>query len=276
MAVSVDVATYAGTAVAGVNYTPLDQVLSFAAGQDSQTVTIPVRNDGVVTPDLTASVVLSSPTSGVSLGTPSTMTLVIHNVDQNAGTTGTGSTSNPLVTPDRVQLVLSKKHRVAEILVGFSGDVDATEADSTATYRLAAARKGHSFTSRNVRTIRLRSATYDGTSDTVILVPTSPFARAARSSSSSTERVVGPAGQRGPAHRRRRRRPTGRQRRGDALPHGSGYRRRAPDRWRRRPPLLSGRSDRRDGSEEEVNSPTDARPGPPIRVGPHACGGRTP
>ncbi len=140
MAVSVDVATYAGTAVAGVNYTPLDQVLSFAAGQDSQTVTIPVRNDGVVTPDLTASVVLSSPTSGVSLGTPSTMTLVIHNVDQNAGTTGTGSTSNPLVTPDRVKLVLNKKHQMAEILVGFSGGVDASEADSTATYRLATAR----------------------------------------------------------------------------------------------------------------------------------------
>ena len=234
MAVSVDVATYAGTAVAGVNYTPLDQVLSFAAGQDSQTVTIPVRNDGVVTPDLTASVVLSSPTSGVSLGTPSTMTLVIHNVDQNAGTTGTGSTSNPLVTPDRVQLVLSKKHRVAEILVGFSGDVDATEADSTATYRLAAARKGHSFTSRNVRTIRLRSATYDGTSDTVILVPTSPFALSSPVRAHHLRNgSVGPAGQRGPAHRRRRRRPTGRQRRGDALPHGSGYRRRAPDRRRR-------------------------------------------
>ena len=51
-AVSVAVATAGGTAVAGVNYTPINQVLNFAAGQDSQTITIPVKDDGVVTADL--------------------------------------------------------------------------------------------------------------------------------------------------------------------------------------------------------------------------------
>ena len=100
-AVSVDVATSGGTAVAGVNYTPVNQVLSFAAGQDSQTITIPVRDVGAMTSDLSVNVVLSSPSAGAMLGTPSSMTLMIHGVDQASTSTGTGSAAvAPLVAMD--------------------------------------------------------------------------------------------------------------------------------------------------------------------------------
>ena len=53
--------------------------------------------------------------------------------------------------------------------------MDATEANSTATFRLTAPRKGHSLTAKNSKTIRIRSASYDGASHTVVLDPIAPF-----------------------------------------------------------------------------------------------------
>ena len=41
-----NVATSGGTAVAGVNYTSVNTTLSFPAGQNSETVTIPILNAG--------------------------------------------------------------------------------------------------------------------------------------------------------------------------------------------------------------------------------------
>ena len=123
-AVSVNVATSGGTAVAGVNYTAINQVLNFAAGQDSQTITIPVTNAGTLAQALTVNVVLSSPGSGASLGSPSTATLSILNAGQS-----TTPTSTPLVTMETVQLV-KKKKKVQEIVIGFSGALNASEAMS--------------------------------------------------------------------------------------------------------------------------------------------------
>jgi hypothetical protein len=169
--VSVDVATSGGTAVAGVNYTPVNQVLTFAAGQASQIITIPVKDDGVVTPDLTVNLVLSSPGAGAVLGSPALATLVIHNVDQT-----TTSPSSPWVTMNRVQLLTNQKHQVAEVIVGFSGGVNPARAQNPAEYRLAFAGRNGSFTARNARRIKLRSAVYNSTTDTVTLTPKKPFA----------------------------------------------------------------------------------------------------
>lgn len=55
------------TALAGVNYSAANGTVSFGAGETSKTVTIPTINDGVSTPDLTMSVVLSVPTGGATL-----------------------------------------------------------------------------------------------------------------------------------------------------------------------------------------------------------------
>src|SRR5262249_51377032 len=129
-----------------------------------------VKDDGVVTPDLTVNLILSSPGAGAVLGSPATATLVIHNVNQ------TTSSSSPLVAMNRVQVVTNRKHQVAEVIVGFSGGVTPAQAQNPAEYRLASAGKNGSFTARNARRIKIRSAVYNGTTDTVTLTPKKPFA----------------------------------------------------------------------------------------------------
>ena len=64
---TVDYTTEDGSALAGTNYTAESGTLTFAAGQDSQTITIPIQDDGIATPDLSFQIVLENPT-GTSLG----------------------------------------------------------------------------------------------------------------------------------------------------------------------------------------------------------------
>jgi hypothetical protein len=161
--VTVDLATSGGTAVAGKNYTAVNEVLSFAAGQDSQTVAIPIKNAGTLAAPLSVGVVLSNPGTNAALGVPSTETVVIQNAPLP-----------PLVTVASVQLETNKKHQVVGIVVDLSGAVNAAEAQSIATYELVAAGKGNSFTAKNAKMIRIKSAAYNASTHQVILTP-SPF-----------------------------------------------------------------------------------------------------
>src|SRR5262249_39225263 len=81
----------------------------------------------------------------------------------------------PLVTMTQVQRVLNKKHQVTRIVVGFSGAVNAGEADSLNSYRLATAGKKGSFTARNAKVIKLKSAVYNPATNAVALTPRKPF-----------------------------------------------------------------------------------------------------
>jgi hypothetical protein len=118
---------------------------------------------------LTVSIVLSSPGNGAVLASPATATFVIRNGNQ------TGSLPAP-VTINRVQPVMNANGQVFEILVGFSGGVNAAQARKTSTYRLTLAGTGGSFTARTATVIKLRSAVYRRTKDTVALIPRAPFA----------------------------------------------------------------------------------------------------
>ena len=169
--VSVQVATSGGTAVAGVNYTAINQTLNFAAGQDSQTVTVPVKNVGVLSSTLTVNIVLSSPGRGAILGSPSTATLAILNVGQSTGTPPPGS----LVTLKSAQEVIQKRF-VTEIVLSFSGALNAKQAASTAEYKLIEAGRKGSFTAKNARVLKLQSAVYDSANNTVTLKPKQRFA----------------------------------------------------------------------------------------------------
>ena len=166
--VSVEVDTAGGTAVAGVNYRAINRTLNFAAGQDTQTITIPVNDVGVLKSDLTVNIALSNPGAGAILGSPSTATLVIESVPQS-------SALPPLVTMNNVQLIENKRRQVIEILVGFSGGLNVAEADNTATYLLTAAGRSGSFTAKGAEVIRLRSAVYNASKDTVALFPKGPM-----------------------------------------------------------------------------------------------------
>ena len=82
----------------------------------------------------------------------------------------------PLVKLSSVVEKTNKKHQLTEVLVTFSGAVNMIEADSINTYRLATAGKKRSYTAKNAGVIKLRSAVYDGSSNTVALTPKKPFA----------------------------------------------------------------------------------------------------
>ena len=79
------------------------------------------------------------------------------------------------MTLTQVQPVFNKKHLVTEILVTFSGAVNATEAQETGIYRLVTPGKHGSFTAKNAGSIKLRSAVYNAASDTVTLTPKKAF-----------------------------------------------------------------------------------------------------
>jgi outer membrane biosynthesis protein TonB len=82
----------------------------------------------------------------------------------------------PLVTLVSVADVKNKKHLVTEIVVDFSGPVNAAQADSALTYRLTTANGKGSFTAKNSPVVKLRSAEFNPANDTVTLIPKKAFA----------------------------------------------------------------------------------------------------
>ncbi len=82
----------------------------------------------------------------------------------------------PLVTVVSVDDVESKKHLVTEIVVDFSGPVNAAQADNVATYRLTTANGKGSFTAKNSPVLKLRSAVFNPANDTVTITPKKAFA----------------------------------------------------------------------------------------------------
>ena len=72
--------------------------------------------------------------------------------------------------------MVTKRHKVTEILVTFSGAVNVNEAQGLGEYSLVMAGNHGSFTARNAKKIKLRTASYNATTDTVTLIPRKAFA----------------------------------------------------------------------------------------------------
>ena len=154
-AISVHVTSSNGTAAAGVDYTAVDQVLNFAAGQNSLPVSVPLNPSASITTSLNFNLTLSNPGPNSTLGSQTTATVVIQ-----------GSTPPPpaLVTMQGVQLVKNKKHLITQILVGFSGGVNAAEAKSLKTYQLITANAAGAFIAKKKTLIKIKSAALTGNS----------------------------------------------------------------------------------------------------------------
>ena len=73
--------TNVNSAVAGVNYTPVNEDVDFPAGEVLRTVVVPVMDDFVITSNLLVGLVLSNPTPVGGLGNQQTATLTILNDD---------------------------------------------------------------------------------------------------------------------------------------------------------------------------------------------------
>ncbi len=85
------------------------------------------------------------------------------------------SSTSP-VTVTGVRAIENKRRMVTQVVISFSGPVNALEAESTTTYRLATAGKKGSFTARNAMVLKLKSAVY--TTDAVTLTLRKAFALA--------------------------------------------------------------------------------------------------
>jgi uncharacterized delta-60 repeat protein/uncharacterized repeat protein (TIGR01451 family) len=80
--ISVTLSTSNGTAIAGVNYQPVNQLVTFSDSQYSQTVNIPIIQQTNFTVDTTAYLVLSAPV-GTTISGPTVETLTIQNDIEN-------------------------------------------------------------------------------------------------------------------------------------------------------------------------------------------------
>ncbi|HKY63507.1 MAG TPA: Calx-beta domain-containing protein [bacterium] len=76
--VTVQFDTSDGTAVAGTDYTAVSETLVFAEGQTSQSVDIPILQNGLDATDKTVNLTLSDPTDDAELGDPDTAVLTIE------------------------------------------------------------------------------------------------------------------------------------------------------------------------------------------------------
>jgi Calx-beta domain/Subtilase family len=79
---SVNFATANGTATAGSDYTAVDQTVSFAAGETTKTVVVPITDDSLIEGNETVQLSLSTPSTGATLGSPSSATLTIVDNDR--------------------------------------------------------------------------------------------------------------------------------------------------------------------------------------------------
>jgi RHS repeat-associated protein len=82
----------------------------------------------------------------------------------------------PPVVISQIQLVENRHHLVTQIVVTFSGAVNAAEAATTAPFHLATPGKRGSFTAKNAGTIKLKSAAYNPATGKVTLTPRKAFA----------------------------------------------------------------------------------------------------
>ncbi len=124
---------------------------------------MPVLNVGALPSNLTVNVGLSNPGAGGTLGSPSTSTLVIEYVPS------TSPSSTPLVTLTGITTVKNKKKLVDGLVLDFNGALNATQAATVSEYELILAGKKNSFTAKNAKTIKIKSAAYSSTTDQVTL-----------------------------------------------------------------------------------------------------------
>src|SRR5204863_4061600 len=80
---TVDYTTVSGTATAGADFTPKSGTLTFADGETTKTINVPIVQDTVFEgfSGETFNFVLSNPTGGATLGAPSTAIVTISDDD---------------------------------------------------------------------------------------------------------------------------------------------------------------------------------------------------
>lgn len=92
--VTVHYSVTGNTATAGQDFIAVSETLTFGPGEVTKTFSIPILTDGADESDETATITLSAPTGGATLGSPSTATLTILDDDQGLTVLRSGVTIN--------------------------------------------------------------------------------------------------------------------------------------------------------------------------------------
>jgi len=96
--VTVDFTTTPGTATANSDYTPVTQTITFASGQTTATVTVPIIDDPTPENDETVNLVLSNATNGLGIGPTNPAVLTITDNDPHSViVTAAGAGTQPVV-----------------------------------------------------------------------------------------------------------------------------------------------------------------------------------
>jgi len=172
--VQVHYATAGGSAVAGVDYTPVSGTLTFLANQTTATFAIPILNGGVATVTKTVGLVLSGPTGGAQLGPISTATLTIQAGSSPYNPVGPTNTVPPQVTGE--QLVLGPAG-ITAVLFSFSQPLNPSRVPDLGNYGYfvdVAGANGVFGTSADIY-IPLSAAQYNPATSTVTVIPSTPL-----------------------------------------------------------------------------------------------------
>jgi hypothetical protein len=142
----------------------------FIEGSPGGTTTTLATLGGLGNVPITAPLIYRLP--GGVIPTPSTPTPTPSTPTPTPST----PTPTPLVKVSNVQVVTNRKHKVTEVIVTYSGAVNAAEAQGLGEYSLVMAGNHGSFTAKNAKKIKLKAASYNTTNDTVTLIPRKAFA----------------------------------------------------------------------------------------------------
>jgi len=155
---SVSYQTVAVNATPGLDFTPTAGTLSFASGQTTAMIQVPILADPWDNHDEFVNVVLQSPTAGASLGSLSTASLRIIDVD-------------PDYTPPEISQLswTGTAQAITSVTLSFTEPLNPTFAANLLNYSLIDLGAGN-------RAISLYAPVYNATNDTVTLVPTAPLA----------------------------------------------------------------------------------------------------
>jgi hypothetical protein len=172
--VSVSYATAPVTARAGVDYTPVSGTLTFAPGEVSKVVDVPVFKTGVPGASPTFRFGLGNPTGGSTLGAVGLATVTIdHPLPAGAGgPSGSGGPSGAAPSTVSDILPMANSRGIYEVVITFSKAMDLTRAQNAANYDLIL----------NGRPVPIVKAGYDPAYDHTVLflgatVPLGVFAR---------------------------------------------------------------------------------------------------
>ena len=158
--------TSGGTAVAGRDYTPIAQVVTFAPGVSTATVVIPILPNLSNSPLSTVDLTLANPTDAAFPGAAATATAQLQITDVSPVLYGPTIPEVKLIGP---------ASSITSIEVDFSEALDPTAASNAANYTLTAEPSAASGSLAGGTVIPVASASYNPATDAVLLTPAEPL-----------------------------------------------------------------------------------------------------